>query len=77
MLNILIRWRRNVILIICQTVRLDFTLLKYEHRTKFERWGGILNTLKTKIAYRDQEECVLNTQLRIYKVSYDYAGVKH
>lgn len=41
-------------------------------RGEVEFWITTKNTY-----YRDQEECVLNTQLHIYKVSYDYAGVKH
>lgn len=32
---------------------------------------------KVIISYRDQEESELNTQLHIYKVSYDYAGAKY
>lgn len=54
---LLVNWRRNIILIICQTVRLDFTLLKHWHRSKFEGWGGIFNTPQKN---QREKKCVLN-----------------
>lgn len=53
---LLIRWRRNVILIICQAVRLDFTLLKYGHNKVWEvKWN--FKYLKKKILQRPRRVC--------------------